>query len=116
MTAQPASLAMVFFRVGDVRFAIEASAVTAMLPMQPDIPAFATVMELTPGSAPRRVLSLRSAGGVQSYVVEEPVETGDLAVQSIHPLPGLLAARLRIPQIRALAWDDQGLTVLVALS
>jgi hypothetical protein len=43
----------------------------------------------------------------QEILVEGPVELLRLPVSAIHPLPALLAARTRLPGLRALVLPDQ---------
>ena len=108
-------LPVVGFGAGGLRFAIEASAVLAMLPEAGAVPAFATLMGLAPADTATRVLLVRQGETAQAIRVEEPVAAIDLPFDAIQPLPPLLAATLRRPAIRALAWDQAGLTILVAL-
>lgn len=114
MTIQDATLAMVGFRAGGLRFAMEASSIAAMLPDTGQGVAFATLMGLEPAMACTRILSVRVERSLESIIVEEPVTTMDVAHSAIYPLPPLIAARIAGPMIRGLTWDKDGAVILVA--
>ena len=115
MTPPMVPVSMVGFRSGGIRFAIEAANVEAMLPSSRGASSFASLMDLAPApDAALRVLSVRMGETSRPLTVEEPVATIELDGEAVRPLPALMAARIRIPHIRALTWDDQGLVILLA--
>lgn len=116
MSATPGTLSMVGFSAGGLRFAIEASAVAAMLPPEAAAESFAALLGLSPTSATTRVLAVRQGTAQRALLVEEPVATMDLPLHAVQPLPPLLEARLERRLIRAMSWDDQGPLLLVALA
>ena len=114
MTVRDGTLAMVAFRAGGLRFAVEASSVVAMLTDADNTVAFATLIGLEPARSVTRTLAVRQQEAIRRIVVEEPVTTIDVPFHAIRPLPPLVAARLTRPCIRALMWDEDGLVILTA--
>lgn len=114
MNIQQDTLDMVEFRAGGLRFAIETPAVLGMLAQAPDAISFAKVMGVEAQPGPTRVLALRQGQKVCPVVVEEPVSTRSIPIQSVSPVPPLMMARLNKACIRALLWDDSGLVILLS--
>lgn len=107
-------LEVVCFVAGGFRFAVEARRIQALL----DAPApgaitAETLLNLPPADGGRRRW-LRS--GRLCLEVSEPVRLTSLAAGHIHPLPPLLAARLTVPGARALAFDADGVMVVIEVA
>lgn len=103
-------LEVVVFTAGGARFAIEAGRVRALLsrPLADSMAAEA-LLRLSMAGGDRRWLDL---GGV-CLEVSDPVTLTSLSADDIHPLPPLLAARLTIPGVRALAFDAHGVIMVL---
>lgn len=117
-----AHLAVVAFVVAGQRFAVEAQQIRAAR-LAADgsedlsLPSLAALLGLptTADEGPRQVLQVKTATADQELSLAGPVQMTTLAVADIHPVPALLAARCRIPGLRALAVDAAGVTLLVDL-
>jgi len=107
---------LVVFRWNALRLAVQASQVLALeSTLDPDAPSIGDLLELPIGeglpgvvtrAGPARLLRLAQPAGMLRVRVQEPVVQVRLPATAIHPLPPLLAARLRLPGIRALAWQQ----------
>lgn len=113
------ALEMVFFMAGGHRFAVEAAQVRTQLPAG-QVGTTLTVEQLlglscedTQNSASRRILLMKHSAGDYAVEVSNPVELRRLEINTIHPLPSLIAARTSLAGIRGLALGPEGLTVLV---
>lgn len=105
MNPQPA-IELVLFRWGTLELALPACRVQALeSAWDPQAPSIGDLLGL-PAAAPgaRRLLLVAGPGGVLRLCVQEPVTQVRLPAAAIHALPPLLAARLRLPWVRALAW------------
>ncbi len=102
-------LDLVLFRWGPLHLAVPASQVLGLGPnSDPAAPAIGDLLDLpaaTPGGAVGRIrrLSLRGPYPGAGLRVQEPVIRAHLDANAIHPLPALVAPRLRLPLVRALA-------------
>ncbi|MBV5276008.1 MAG: hypothetical protein JZU52_21015 [Lamprocystis purpurea] len=107
---------LVVFRWNALRLGVAAGQVLAMESTpDPDAPSIGVLLGLPTGeglpgvvtrAGPARLLRLAHPAGVLRVRVQEPVVQVRLPACAIHPLPPLLAARLRLPGIRALAWQQ----------
>lgn len=122
----PSGLDLVLFRWGPLRLAVPASQVAGLGPdTDPEAPAVGDLLELAaatsdadrePVAAARfRRLALRGAGPGVGLRVQEPLDRVRLDAGAIQPLPPLIAARLRLPLVRALAstGDPAGAIILI---
>lgn len=112
------TLDVVTFRVGTVRCAVEARRISASRPLsgteQPAPTPLAAILKLADcDPTARQALHVKHPEGERPYAVTPPVQLEALPIESIHPLPPLLAARTTIPGLRALILDAQGITLLV---
>ena len=111
--AQDETLAIVSFAAGAHRFAVEARQVGALL----EDAATATVAIETllgvpqVGAAHRRGLRV----GECRVAVGEPVELRALPIDRLHSLPELVAHRIGIAGVRALALEPSGALLLLDL-
>lgn len=119
--AYPSSLEVVAFSAGGYRFAVEAGQVRAShLPQAGDgSPSMAALLGLaeaggTPGAG-KQLLTIKQRTADRTFAVDAPVRLLQLPAAAIHPLPDLVAARSRLPVLRALALDADGLTLLLDL-
>ena len=98
---------LVLFRWGTLELALQAGQVLALESAgAADLPSIGALLGL-PDAGPTGALRLlRVAGptGTLHIRVEGPVTQARLPAAAIHPLPPLLAARLRLPWVRALAF------------
>ena len=120
------TLAVVRFCTGGWRVGVEARQVRGSRPATEESPGgeFATVLGLPAVAASllgRQYLTLKrsirdEAEGLVEILVDAPVELLSLPVATIHPLPPLLAARIRLHGLRALAMQaeagEKALTLL----
>ncbi|CDL00937.1 conserved protein of unknown function [Magnetospirillum gryphiswaldense MSR-1 v2] len=100
---------MVRFSAGGHAFAVEARHVRAMLTTAPEQARQAEDLlglALLPG--PRRWLVMEADGVPHCIEVAEPVRLQVIDAQDIHLPPPLLAARLTLPALIAIAFDHQG--------
>ena len=107
----PTRVDLVLFRWGALHLAIQASQVAGLeLATDPGVPTIGDLLAWSPGAglsagpAPPRQLHLAWPGGALRVRVQEPVTQVRLPLTASHPLPPLLAARLRLPGVRALAF------------
>ncbi|MBF0562371.1 MAG: hypothetical protein HQL37_10190 [Alphaproteobacteria bacterium] len=115
------TLAVVRFTAGGTRFAAEARHVRFIH----DIPFFsdgAGILRIESLLGPlasnpvrRRGLVVETATGETVVSVCEPVFLDTLDAKTIFPMPPLIAARLSLKGVRALAMDESGLILLVDL-
>ncbi|CAK0762432.1 conserved hypothetical protein [Gammaproteobacteria bacterium] len=112
----PAVLTLVSFGVGTLRCAVEAHQVATLSLATPDTTRdhAGQLLEL-PGPYPAtgRQLQMYHPAGCFVLDVDEPVILQTLPHDAIHPLPPLLAARNRLPFLRALALDATGLMLIL---
>jgi len=118
---------LVVFRWNALRLGVAAGQVLALESTpDPDAPSIGDLLGLPTGeeglpgvvtrAGPPRLLRLAHPAGMLRVRVEEPVVQVRLPACAIHPLPPLLAARLRLPGIRALAWQQgQGPGALIII-
>lgn len=118
----PDALEIVTFTIGGHRFATEARQVRAARPLEEDdtacLPIEALLGEPVPsrrGKA-RQSLVFRHQTADKALEVAAPVQMKCLEIASIHPLPGLIAARNRLPGLRAIALEPDGLRLLIDIS
>ena len=117
--AHEQTLAIVSFAAGAHRFAAEACQIDALVDARVDVPVdnlAATTIEALlgvpqPDAAHRRCLRL----GAQRVAVGEPVELRALPADQLHALPELVARRIGIAGVRALALEADGALLLVDL-
>lgn len=104
---------MVRFAAGGHAFAVEAGHVRAMLTHAPERARQAEdLLGLMPLPGPRRWLVMETGGIASCVEVAEPVRLQVIDAQDIHLPPPLLAARLTLPALLAIAFDH-GVAVLV---
>ncbi len=107
---------LVLFRWNALRLGVAAGQVLAMESTpDPDAPSIGDLLGLPTGeglpgvvtrAGPTRLLRLAHPAGALRVHVQEPVVQVRLPASAIQPLPPLLAARLRLPGVRALAWQQ----------
>ena len=111
--AQDETLAIVSFSAGAYRFAVEARQIDALL--EDDAPATMAIETLLGlplvDAATRRCLCV----GECRVTVSEPVDLHALPIDQLHPLPELVARRIGIAGVRALAIDPDGALLLLDL-
>jgi len=112
------ALELVLFRWGTLELALPCDRVQALeADRDPRWPSIGDLLGL-PAAAPglMRLLLVAGPGGTLRIRVQEPVTRVRLPAAAIHPLPPVLAARLRLPWVRALAHrPDQGPGVLTVI-
>lgn len=111
--AHDETLAIVSFAAGAHRFAVEARQIDALVD---DEASATTTIETLLGVPPvdgvrRRCLR----AGDRRVAVGEPVELRALPVDQLHPLPELVARRIGIDCVRALALEADGALLLLDL-
>lgn len=115
-----AGLAVVRCAAGGLNFALEADKVQAMHAdvAQPAI-TLAALLQLPERqpAAQERLLSITHPDGIRLLRVEEPVIRCRVPALTLSPIPPLMAAHLRLPWVRALAWlgtpPDAALLILL---
>ena len=112
------ALELVLFRWGALELALPRDRVQTLEadrdPRRPSIGDLLGLSAAAPGLM--RLLLVAGPGGTLRIRVQEPVTRVRLPAAAIHPLPPLLAARLRLPWVRALAHrPDQGTGVLTVI-
>lgn len=111
--AQTDVLAIVSFSAGDYRFSVEAQQIDALLDESPE--AMVAVEDLLGlplvDAAQRRCLRL----GEALISVSEPVELRSLPIDQLYPLPELVARRIGIDGVRALALEENSALLLLDL-
>ena len=110
---QAKTLAIVSFAAGAYRFAVEAQQVEALLDESPK--AMVAVEDLLGlplvEAAQRRCLRVGDA----LIGVSEPVELRSLPIDQLYPLPELVARRIGIDGVRALALEENSALLLLDL-
>lgn len=113
---------VVTFFAGGQRCAMAARQVRASRPLRGDehegMPAIDPLLGLPQGDkdgASRQVLTIRLPAADVELSVATPVQLRELELDVIHPLPDLIAARSRLPGLRALALEADGLTLIFDL-
>jgi hypothetical protein len=112
--AQDETLAIVSFAAGAHRFAVEARQIGALL----EDATTATVAIETLLGVPQQVGAAHRRGlrvGEYRVTVGEPVELRALPVDQVHALPELVARRIGIDCVRALALEPSGALLLLDL-
>ena len=112
------TLELVLFKAGPYDFGLEASRVRGSgKPSTPDIPTAESLLALSgePADSRRKCLTIKGSGQDYELSVSAPFELCAVPIEAIHPLPIALAARCRLPGLRALALTERGLTLLVDL-
>ncbi|MEI6414646.1 MAG: hypothetical protein WCP34_10370 [Pseudomonadota bacterium] len=121
----PASLTLVTFGAGTLRCAVEPYQVAALSLASLDAPRddeghalparhAGTLLGLPgPHIATGHQLRMRHPAGLFALDVGEPVALRVFPPDAIHPLPPLLAARCRLPFLRALALDPTTGLILI---
>lgn len=105
---------MVRFSAGGHAFAVEARHVRAMLTDAPDRSRQAEdLLGLPPQPGPRRWLVVEAGSTAHCLEVAEPVRLQVINASDIHLPPLLLAARLTLPALVAIAFDHQGPVLVV---
>lgn len=113
-----AVLNVVCFHAGEWRFAMEARLVRSMGAVKAENASEAAeTIEALLGLPPRpssirRILWI----GDTSIEVSEPVEQMSLAAGCLYPLPELVAARISLPGIRAIAFTPCGAILILGQS
>ncbi len=111
--AQADALAIVSFSAGAYRFAVEAQQIDALLDESPK--AMVAVEDLLGlplvDAAQRRCLRVGDA----LIGVSEPVELRSLPIDQFYPLPELVARRISIEGVRALALEENLALLLLDL-
>ena len=107
------TLEIVSFMAGAFQFGVDARQINGMLR---DLPEDSLAIEALLGlplaeGVQRRCLRV----GKNGVVVSEPLDLRFLPVEKIYPLPELVAARIRIQGVRALALEANGATLLLDL-
>ncbi len=115
MTETPDGLAVVRFAAGGWQFAVEVSQVRAMIretETGESCVSAESLIGLPPGSPTRRT---RLVIGPEARRVEvsEPVELASLPADCLFPLPPLVAERMTLVGIRALALTPSGPVLVV---
>ena len=108
--AEADTLAIVSFTAGAYRFSVEAQQIDALLD---DTPAATVAIEALLGlplteAAQRRCLRV----GEDLVGVSEPVELRSLPADHFYPLPELVARRIQIKGVRALALEENAALLL----
>lgn len=111
------TLDLVLFDAAGWRFGVEANSVGSAGPLSlSTLPAVENLLGLPDkgpqSGAARQRLSIRGAGDLS---VRKPVVLCSLWVGAFHPLPPLVAARCRLPALRALARLPGGMVMVVDL-
>jgi len=111
------TLDLVLFGAAGWRFGVEAKAVGGAGSLSPSpLPAVETLLGLSDsglqGITDRQCLSVKGAGDVS---VQRPVVLCSLPVGAFHLLPPLVAARCRLPGLRALALLPGGMVMVIDL-
>jgi chemotaxis signal transduction protein len=111
---------LVTFRVAGRLFGVEAAQVRSSHPAasRPEDAGDAAVLfglSAAPRAAAGHVLTIRDGDEGHLLFIETPPELRTLTAAAIHPLPDLLAARTRLPQLRAMALVDGEMMALVDL-
>jgi hypothetical protein len=101
-------LDLVVFHWGRLVLALQAQQVAGLAAAaDPAIPSIGALLGVAAGgTGAMRLLRLAAPAGPAAVRVEEPVRQVRLPAAALRPLPPLLAARLRLPCIRALARSD----------
>lgn len=113
------ALEVVSFMAGGYRFAVEAAQVRTQLSAdQADtVPMLERLLGLSceepQNKASRRILLIKHATEDYAVSVANPVELHCLEIDTIYPLPALIAARTTLTDIRGLALGPEGVTLLV---
>jgi len=106
-------LAIVSFSAGAYRFSVEAQQINALLDESPE--AMVAVEDLLGlplvAAAQRRCLRV----GEALIGVSEPVELRSLSIDQLYPLPELVARRISIEGVRALALEENSVLLLLDL-
>ncbi|MBF0095010.1 MAG: hypothetical protein HQL34_10755, partial [Alphaproteobacteria bacterium] len=113
----PAHLDSVVFQAGGFRIAAEARHVQGMREGTGEAPVENLIgLDLTRGAG-RRILIVKVRSGTDGVeiTVSEPVSLVPLPVGHIFPLPPMVAARLSLKGVRAIALDDAGPILLIDL-
>lgn len=111
-------LAVACFRLGPFRLAIEASQVVRILADNDEDKACCadaeqTIAGLTVSSdEPVRIMVLRQGRYMR---VNQPVTLVKLPLQTIYPLPALVAVRMQSANIKAFSLDEDCVTLLVVI-
>jgi hypothetical protein len=119
--SKSSTLEVVFFVAGGHRFAVEAAQVRTQLPAAQSATVLTAeqLLGLPDGNTQppgfRRILLIKHSAGDYAVSVSDPVELRSLEIDSIFPLPFLIAARNSLVGIRGLAVGKEGVTVLVDL-
>lgn len=119
-----AGINLVRCRAASHDFALPAARVLGLAsagdPTLPSLAALLGLPEAPAGTTRSRMLCVAvptgsGGGGVLSLRVEEPVAQLHLPASAIHPVPALIAARLNLPHLRALALTPAPATLLLIL-
>ena len=103
-----ATIELVLCRWGALELGLPAGRVAALeADLDPAAPTIGALLGLPAAPGGMRVLRLAGPGAVVRIRVQAPVTQVRLPAAAIHALPPLLAARLRRPWVRALAWRPQ---------
>ncbi|MBF0339845.1 MAG: hypothetical protein HQL95_02630 [Magnetococcales bacterium] len=113
-------LDVVLFTAGGWRIGVEAHQVSSCRRMSHgEDPGNVTDLELllglpvTPDNQIRLLLEFIPSVSLRPWRVTGPVELRAFPATTIHPLPTLLAVRSLIPGLRALAMEEDGITLLL---
>ncbi len=111
------TLDLVLFGAAGWRFGVEANSIGRAGPLSlSPLPSVETLLGLSdsspPGVTDRQCLTVKGAGDLS---VQRPIVLCSLPVGAFHPLPPLVAARCRLPALRALALLPGGMVMVVDL-
>lgn len=111
--AEADTLEIVSFAAGACRFAVEAQQIEALLQDEPGPAVDVEALLRLPRVEAARRRCLRIGGRIVR--VSEPLDLRSLPVDRLFPLPELVALRIRIEGVRALALDAHGAMLLLDL-
>ncbi|RNE92306.1 hypothetical protein [Marichromatium sp. AB32] len=117
-TTTPLGIDLLSFHANRLGFALERRRVIALEPADSTrAPHIAELLRLSsttderPAQHQRQLLLAHPAGALRVRV-DEPISLDRVQAGDLHPLPPLLAARSRLPWLRALAWKNTPVMVL----
>ncbi len=120
VASNPQSLAIVLFSAGGWRFGVEASKVRSSHPALQETAndETATILGFSSGRSSarsRQYLVLKRLENDQEVIVDSPVDLVNIPVAAIHPVPPLLAARIKLNGLRALLMPQRNMAETVVL-
>lgn len=118
-TSPPDALEVVSFMAGGYRFAVEAAQVASLqsAEISAAVPTAEQVFGMSGGASSNhgghRILLMKHPAGDYAVRVSAPVELLKLSIDTIHPLPDLIAAHNTLAGICGLVLGAEGMTLLV---